>query len=98
MGPLFAFGFLAILGMTSVAIMFLIAKVFLKFWPAVWFALATMAAGWSAFIVTLLAQVPFYPDTLTGNQPALYLGAAAAVALVAVIAAGWVTLRAHRLR
>lgn len=98
MGPLFAFGFVAILGATSVTIVFVVAKLFLKFWPAVWLALATTAAGWITLGVMLVAQAPFYPDTLTGNQPETYLGTAAVVAALAAIAAGWITARAHRRR
>lgn len=98
MGPLFAFGALAIVMTASAAILFLAAKFFLRFWAAVWFATATVTVAWATFIVMLFVQAPFYPATLTGNQPAVYLGAAAIAGFVAAIAAGWITLRLSRRR
>ena len=96
MGPLFAFGFLAILAMTSAVGVFLVAKIFLKFWPAVWLALAATAAGWTTLVLMLFAQAPFYPSTLVSNQPQAYLGTAAVTGLVAAVVAGWVTVRTSR--
>ena len=98
MGPLFAFGALAILGVTTAAAVFLVAKLFLKFWPAVWLALATTAAGWITLIAMLFAQAPFYSDPLTGDQPEAYLGTATVAGLVAAVSAGWITVRANQRR
>ena len=83
---------------TSAAIAFLVAKLFLRFRAAVWLALSATAAGWIAFIAMLFAQAPFYPNTLTGNQPETYLGTAAAIGLVAAVAAGWFAARATQRR
>lgn len=96
MGPLFAIGLLAILGMASAVIVFLVAKLFLEFWPAVWLALAATATGWTALVMMLFAQAPFYPDTLTGNEPQTYLGTAAGIGVLAALAAGWITVRTCR--
>ena len=96
LGPLFAFGFLAILALTSAVSVFLVAKMFLKFWPAVWLALAATAAGWTALVLMLFAQAPFYPSTLVSNQPLAYLGTAAVTGLLAAVLAGWLTVRTSR--
>ena len=79
-------------------IVFVVAKLFVKFWPAVWLALAATGAGWIALVVMLLAQAPFYPDTLTGNQSEIYLGTAALAGILAAIATGWITVRATQRR
>lgn len=98
MGPLFAFGFLAIAGAASMAVVFLVAKLFLRFWPAVRLAFASTTAGGLATILALYAQAPFYTEPLTGDQPEIYMGTAAAVGALAAIAAGWFSLRRDRQR
>jgi lysylphosphatidylglycerol synthetase-like protein (DUF2156 family) len=70
----------------------------MRFWAAVWLATATVAVAWATFIAMLFVQAPFYPDTLTGNQPEAYLGTAAIAGFVAAIAAGWITLRLSQRR
>ena len=98
MGPLFAFGFLAIIGGISVVVVFLVAKLFLKFWPAVRLAITTTATGGIATVAAVFALAPFYPETLTGNEPEIFLGTAAVIGALAAVAAGWITLRPDRRR
>ncbi|WP_332657609.1 hypothetical protein [Brevundimonas sp.] len=82
----------------SAAITFLVAKLFLRFWGAVWLAFATALTGWITFIAMLFVQAPFYPGTLTGNQPTTYLGTAAVLGLLVAIAAGWIAVRVSQRR
>jgi hypothetical protein len=59
-------------------------------------ALAATAAGWTALVLMLFAQAPFYPSTLVSNQPLAYLGTAAVTGLLAAVLAGWLTVRTSR--
>ena len=88
---------LAVIGLIALAATFV---VFLAIWPwksAVILALAAVPTGFTGEVLALISQVPFWPRTLLGLQPAMYLGISAAAGLVSAISGAWPELRLLRI-
>jgi hypothetical protein len=94
---LFSFLVLAVIG--SIALAATLVASF-AVWPwksAVIVAFVAVPAGFAGAGLVLIAQVPFWPHTLLGVQPAIYLGVGATAGLASAISGAWLVVRLLRI-
>lgn len=96
MGPLFSLGLMAIAGAIAFVSVFVAATLVWRLKFAACFALVTVLGGFVGSALGLLVQIPFWPETLEGVGPVVYLGLGAAAGLSGASGAGYLLVRGWR--